>query len=77
MKLKSLNTVLAMTAAFGIAFVGVSCKPQDKPAGDDKKGSEPAKEAPAKKEAAPAKKEAAPAKKEAAPAKKEAAPKAK
>lgn len=74
MKLKSLKTVLAMTAAFGIAFVGVSCKPKDKPAeGGDKA---PAKEEGAKKEEAKKeapKKEEAP-KKDAAP-KKEEAPK--
>lgn len=55
MKLKSLNTVLAMTAALGIAFVGISCKPAPK-AGGDKKGSAPAaadhkKDAPKKEEA--------------------------
>ncbi len=75
MKLKSLNTVLAMTAALGIAFVGISCKPAPTP-GDDKKGSAPAADA-AKKDAA--KKDAAP-KEDAAPKadapKKDAAPKA-
>jgi hypothetical protein len=49
MKIKSLNTVLAMTAAIGISFVGVSCKPADK--GGDKPADAPKEEA--KKEEAP------------------------
>lgn len=70
MKLQSLKTVLAMTAAFGIAFVGVSCKPKDEAPGDkapkEEKGAkkeEAKKDAPKKEEAA--KKEEAPKKEEA------------
>lgn len=89
MKLKSLNSVLAMTAAFGIAFVGVSCKPADKAGGGaEDKGSAPAKEEHAdhkegeKKDAhadhkAGMKKEAPKAEAPKADAKKEEAPKAK
>lgn len=36
MKLNSLNKVLAMTAAIGIAFVGISCKPKEAASGDAK-----------------------------------------
>ena len=52
MKLNSLKTVLAMTAALGIAFVGISCKPKSDGGGDAKpEGDAPKKEEAAQKDA--------------------------